>query len=102
MAHGQSQAVGGTIPPLGMGLRINLSIMMFLQFAIWGAWFVVLGNYIYDMGFTQADIGRVYGTMSLGAIVSPIFVGQIADRYFSSERLMAVLHLAGAGLLFWM
>jgi nucleoside transporter len=102
MAHGQSQAVSGSIPPLGMGLRINLSVMMFLQFAIWGAWFVVLGNYIYDMGFERAEIGRVYATMSLGAILSPIFVGQIADRYFSSERLMALLHLAGGGLLFWL
>src|SRR5262249_29185730 len=76
--------------------------MMFLQFAVWGAWFVVLGNYIGAMGFTGPEIGSVYATMSLGAIFSPIIVGQIADRYFSSERLMAVLHIAGAGLLFWM
>lgn len=76
--------------------------MMFLQFAVWGAWFVVLGNYIGAMGFSKTDIGSVYATMSLGGILSPIFVGQIADRYFSSERLMAVLHVAGAGLLFWM
>ncbi len=89
-------------PPLDMGLRLNLSIMMFLQFAVWGAWYVLLGNYIGAMGFTEADIGSIYATMSLGAILSPIFVGQIADRYFSSERLMAVLHLAGAALLYWL
>ena len=89
-------------PPLDMGLRLNLSAMMFLQFAVWGAWFVVLGNYIGAMGFSAEQIGGIYGTMSLGAIFSPIFVGQIADRYFSSERLMAVLHFAGAGLLYWL
>jgi nucleoside transporter len=85
-----------------MGLRVNLSAMMFLQFAVWGAWFVVLGNYIGAMGFSATDIGSIYATMSLGAILSPIFVGQIADRYFSSEKLMAVLHIGGAALLFWM
>jgi nucleoside transporter len=89
-------------PHMSLGLRLNLSAMMFLQFAIWGAWFVVLGNYTKAMGFSEKDIGSIFATMSLGAIISPIFVGQIADRYFSSERLMALLHLVGAGLLFWM
>lgn len=89
-------------PPLPMGLRINLSILMFLQFAIWGAWFVVLANYAGAMGFPDALIGSIYATMPLGAIISPIFVGQIADRYFASEKLMALLHLAGAAILYWM
>lgn len=89
-------------PPLPMGLRLNLSIMMFLQFAVWGAWFVVLANYAGAMGFPGALIGSIYATMPLGSMLSPIFVGQIADRYFSSEKLMAVLHLAGAGILYWM
>lgn len=95
-------AVSSKAAPLAWGLRSNLSVMMFLQFAVWGAWFVVLGNYIGAMEFTATQIGSVYATMSLGAIFSPIFVGQIADRYFASERLMAVLHLAGAGLLYWL
>lgn len=95
-------AVSSKAPPLSWGLRYNLSVMMFLQFAVWGAWFVVLGNYIGAMDFTATQIGSVYATMSLGAIFSPVFVGQIADRYFASERLMAVLHLAGAGLLYWL
>jgi nucleoside transporter len=85
-----------------MGLRMNLSVMMFLQFAVWGAWFVVLGNYAGALGFPDALIGSIYATMPLGSMLSPIFVGQIADRYFSSERLMAVLHLAGAAILYWM
>lgn len=89
-------------PPLRMDLRINLSIMMFLQFAVWGAWFVVLGNYLGHLKFSNTHIGTMYSLMPLGAIFSTLFVGQIADRYFSSERLMAVLHLAGAGLLYAM
>lgn len=76
--------------------------MMFLEFAVWGAWFVVLGNYLGALQFNNSQIGSIYATMSLGAILSPMFVGQIADRYFSSERLMAVLHLSGAGMLYWM
>src|SRR5262245_31446986 len=89
-------------PPLEMGQRLNLSVMMFLQFAIWDAWLVVLGNYAGALGFPDALIGSIYATMPLGAIISPIFVGQIADRYFASEKLMAILHLAGAGILYWM
>ncbi len=83
-------------------LRLRLSIMMFLEFAVWGAWFVVLGNYLEALHFTKTQVGTMYSLIPLGAIISTMFVGQFADRYFSSERLMAVLHLAGAGLLFWM
>ena len=83
-------------------LRLRLSIMMFLEFAVWGAWFVVLGNYLEALHFSKTQVGTMYSLIPLGAIISTMFVGQFADRYFSSERLMAVLHLSGAGLLFWM
>lgn len=88
-------------PPLNMGLRFNLSLMMFLEFAIWGSWWVVLGIYL-DKGlhFPSDTIGDVYSTMPLGAMITPLIIGQIADRYFASELLMAVLHLIGAGALF--
>ncbi len=89
-------------PPLDMGLRIRLSIMMFLQFAIWGAWFVVFFPYLTGKGFTPAQAGALIGNMALGAIISTMFAGYIADRFVASERMMAVLHLAGAGLLYWM
>jgi hypothetical protein len=89
-------------PDLPLSVRIPLSVMNLLQFAIWGAWFVVLGNYLDALKFSRKDIGRIYATMALGSVISPIFVGTIADRYFASEQLMAVLHLAGAALLFWM
>ncbi len=95
-------SVSSVAPPLKMGVRLNLSIMMFFQFAVWGAWFVVLGNYLTALKFTGTQIGSIYATMSLGAVFSPMFIGQIADRYFSSERLMGVLHLTGAGLLYCM
>jgi MFS family permease len=87
---------------MSLELRIPLSIMTFLQYAIWGAWFVVLGNYLNTLKFSRADIGRIYATMSLGAIISPMFLGTLADRYFSSQHLMGVLHILGAFLLYSM
>jgi nucleoside transporter len=92
---------GFSTPPLDLGLRIRLSVMMFLQFAVWGAWASVLGNRLGAMGLSDW-IGSMYGTMALGTIVAPLIVGQIADRYFSSEKLMALLHIAGAGFLYWL
>jgi MFS family permease len=96
-----AQATNSTAP-LELAVRLPLSIMTFLQFAVWGAWYVVLGNYLNTIGFSRKEIGRVYATIPLGAIISPMFVGAIADRYFASEQLMAVLHLGGAALLAWM
>jgi len=88
-------------PPLDMGVRIRLSIMMFLQFAIWGSWFVVLGRYLeVGLKFNGTQIGSVYGTMALGAIASMMVAGQLADRLMSSEYLMAIFHLLGAVLLY--
>ena len=87
-------------PPLEMGIRLELSAMNFLQFAIWGAWFVVLGQYLNALKFTGKQIGSIYATMSLGSIVTPIIVGAVADKYFASEYVMAALHLAGAILLY--
>jgi nucleoside transporter len=83
-----------------MGLRLNLSIMMFLQFAVWGAWFVVFFPYLRNLDFTGAQAGALIGNMALGAIFSTIFAGYFADRLFSSEKMMAVCHLAGAVLLY--
>jgi MFS family permease len=88
--------------PLHFSIRLPLSVMNFLEFAIWGAWFVVLGQYLNALKFSGKQIGSIYATMSLGAIFSPIFIGAVADRYFASEYLMAILHLAGAVLLFAM
>jgi nucleoside transporter len=92
----------GTAPPMSGKLRLQLSIMMFLQFAIWGSWFVFFVPYLGSRGFSRTEATAVFGNMALGAIFSTLFAGYIADRLFSSERLMAVFHLVGAGLLYWM
>jgi nucleoside transporter len=89
----------GAAPTMDLALRIPLSVMNFLEFAIWGAWFVVLGNYLNTLGFSRKDIGRIYATMPIGSIIAPMFLGTIADRYFAAEQLMGILHLLGALLL---
>lgn len=101
MANGELNAGLASAPPLEIGPRVKLSIMMFLQIGIWGAWFSVLGNRLSAMGLSDYT-GSMFGTMALGTIFAPLFVGQIADRYFSSERLMAALHLLGAVFLYWL
>jgi nucleoside transporter len=86
--------------PFDLGVWLRLSVMMFLQFAVWGAWFTVLNLYLgKTLGFSGTQIGSVYGTMALGAIFSMTVAGQLADRVMASERLMAICHLAGAALL---
>jgi nucleoside transporter len=89
-------------PPMPMGLRLQLSVMMFLQFAIWGSWFVVFVPYLLSRGFSRPQATALFSNMALGAIFSTLFAGYLADRLFSSERLMAVFHLGGAALLYWM
>src|SRR5690606_25142277 len=79
----------------------RLGVMMFLQFFIWGAWFVTLGTYLVQ-GPLQASASQVataFLSQSIRAIVAPFLVGLIADRYFAAQRILAVLHLAGAVLV---
>jgi nucleoside transporter len=101
MSHGTTAPLT-TAPPLPMATRVNLSIMMFLQFAIWGSWFVVFYPYLRGRGFDDWQAGTLTGNMALGAILSTLFAGYIADRLVSSEYLMGLCHLVGAGLLYWM
>ncbi len=83
-----------------MTIRVQLSIMMFLEFAIWGSWYVAMGPYLNGLGFSGIEIGSAYSTTAWAAIVSPFFVGMIADRFFSAQKVMGVLHLVGAALIF--
>ncbi|TCC94489.1 MFS transporter [Pedobacter frigiditerrae] len=82
-------------------IRIKLSLMMFLEFFIWGAWFVTLGTYLgVTLKASGSDTGAVFSTQSWGAIIAPFIVGIIADRYFNAEKILAIIHLAGAILLY--
>lgn len=85
---------------MGM-IRTRLSIMMFLQFFIWGGWFVTLGTFLANnLNASGGQIGMAFSTQSWGAIIAPFIIGLIADRYFNAERILGVLHLAGAGLMY--
>lgn len=82
-------------------VRIQLSIMMFLQYMIWGSWGVTMATYLtHTLDFRGVEVGWVYNTMQVGAIVSPFLIGLIADRYFATQTVISVCHLVGAGILF--
>lgn len=82
-------------------IRLRLSTMMFLEFFVWGAWFVTLGTYLAaDLGASGSQIALAFLTQSLGAILAPFIVGLIADRWFAAQRILGVLHLFSAVMLF--
>jgi nucleoside transporter len=90
---------GVTLSP---SVRGRLSAMMFLQFFVWGAWFVTMGTYLLQgLKFTGVQTAQAYSTMPWGAIVAPFLVGMVADRFFAAERVLGVMHLAGAALLYY-
>ena len=81
--------------------RIQLSVLMFLEFFIWGAWYVTMGAYLDKvLHATGLQVGAAYSAMAIATIISPFFVGMIADRFFAAQKVLGVLHLAGAALLY--
>lgn len=84
-------------------IRIKLSVMMFLEFFIWGAWFVTLGTFLgNNLKASGSETAAVFSTQSWGAIIAPFIIGLIADRYFNAEKILGILHLAGAFLMYKM
>ncbi len=84
-----------------MQIRIRLSTMMFLEYFIWGAWYVTVGTWLSTrLHFSGQQVGLIAGTTAVGAILAPFFVGLVADKLFATERVLAVLHLFGAVLLY--
>jgi len=82
------------------GIRLRLCIMMFLEYAVWGAWGVSIGGYMYNtLHYDGAQVGWMFSTTALAAMISPLFVGYVADRFFSTEKMLAGLHFMGTLLL---
>jgi nucleoside transporter len=77
--------------------------MMFLQFFVWGAWYGQMSKYMTDqLGATGDQVGQAYAAFSIAMIAAPFFVGMLADRFFEAQRVLGVLNLLGAGILFWL
>jgi len=82
-------------------VRFKLSAMMFLEYFIWGTWFVAMGRYLTDsLNATGGEIGTIYALAWIGAMISPFFVGSISDRYFAAQKVNGVLHLLGGVILY--
>lgn len=90
------------IAPLDFNVRAKLSVMMFLQYFVWGSWFVALGTYLEKtLQFSGTQVGSAFSVSAIAAIAAPFFVGMIADRFFATQNILCVLHLTGAGLLYY-
>ena len=85
-----------------LNTKIQLSAMMFLNFFVWGIWFVTMGTFLTkgDIAASGSQTGLAYGTQCLGAIIAPFIVGMIADKFFAAQKILGILHLVGAGLLY--
>lgn len=94
--------IGSQLGATGMnfGIRARLSAMMFLEYFVWGAWYVTVGTWLGEsLHFSGQQIGLIAGTTAIGAIASPFFIGLIADRLFATQKVLGILHAVGAVLL---
>ncbi|HEY3455573.1 MAG TPA: MFS transporter [Bryobacteraceae bacterium] len=82
-------------------IKIRLGVMMFVNYIVWGAWYVTISTYLTStLHFTGTQAGAVFGTVSIASMISPFFIGLVADRYFATEKVMAVLYAIGAALMY--
>ncbi len=85
-----------------ISLKARLCLMMFLNYVIWGAWYVTIGTYLTaTLKFSGTEAGAVFGTTALASMITPFFMGLIADRFLATEKLLAILHLIGAVILYF-
>ena len=83
-------------------VRLQLSLLMFLEYFIWGAWYVTMGTYLFaNLDVSAVQVGSSYANLAIAAIISPFIVGLIADRYFEAQKVIGVLHITGAIVLYY-
>ncbi len=84
-----------------MSIKFRITVMNFLQFFVWGSWLISLGGYMINtLHFTGGEVGSIYATMGIASLFMPALLGIVADRWVNAERVLAISHLIGAGLLF--
>src|SRR5262245_56637866 len=87
--------------PMKIVVRAQLALMMFLQFFVWGAWYGQMSKYLTNqLHATGDEVGNAYAAFSIAMIAAPFFIGMLADRYFAAQKVLGVLNLLGAALLF--
>jgi nucleoside transporter len=86
---------------MNLKIRSQLSLMMFVEYFVWGSWYVTMGTYLTQtLKFDGLQVGSAYGALSISAIISPFFVGMVADRFFAAERVLGILHIIGGILMY--
>ncbi|HEX6890864.1 MAG TPA: MFS transporter, partial [Chryseolinea sp.] len=80
----------------------KLSVMMFLEYFVWGAWYVTMATYMTEyLKSSGVQVGAAYSALAIATMISPFFIGMVADKYFSAQRIMGVFHIIGGLLLYF-